>query len=72
MLIEVMTYQHKLTHHCLEETATLEDTSSVFVMKYSGENKLENNLAEELDDELEDKHEGGICRTVWRTIGGQA
>ena len=72
MLIEVMAYQHKLTHHCLEETTTLEDTSLVFATKYFGQNKLEDGMGEELDDELEDKHEDDIYRRIWRTIGGQA
>ena len=63
-MIEVMVYQHKLTHHCLEETATSEDTSSVFAMKYFGENDLEDDLAEELDDELEEEHEDNICRMI--------
>ena len=72
MFIKVMAYQHKLTHHRLEETATSKDMSSVFATKYFGEYKLEVHLGEELDDKLEDKHEDDICRTIWRTIGGQA
>ena len=44
MLIKVMAYQHKLTHHRLEETATSEDMSLVFVTKYFGENELEDDL----------------------------
>ena len=63
-MIKVMAYQHKLTHHRLEETATLEDTSSVFATKYFGENELEDDLGEELDDKLEDEHEDDICRTI--------
>ena len=71
-MIKVMAYQHKLTHHCIEETPTSEDTSSVFATEYFGENKPEDDLGEELDDKLEDKHKDNICRTIWRTIGGQA
>ena len=71
-LIEVIAYQHKLTHHLLEETTTSEGTSSVIATKYFGENKLEDNLGEGLDDKLEGNHDDDICRTIRRTIGGQA
>ena len=63
-MIKVMAYQHKLTHHCIEETPTSEDTSSVFATEYFGENKPEDDLGEELDDKLEDEHEDDICRTI--------
>ena len=64
MLIEMMAYQHKLTLHCLGETATLKDTSSVFATKHFGENKLEDDLGEELVDKQEDKQEDDMCRTI--------
>ena len=64
--VEVLAYQHELTHHRLEETDTLA------VMKYFGGNDLDDNLAEEVDDELKDEDEDDISRTIWRTIGGQA
>ena len=72
VMIEVIAYQHKLTRHCLKETATSEDMSSVFATNYFWEKELENNLGEELDDKLEDKNKDDICRTRWRTIGRQA
>ena len=71
-MIEVIAYQHKLTHHLLEETTTSEGTSSVIATKYFGENKLEDNLGEDIDDKMEEEHNDDICRTIWRMIGGQA
>ena len=66
-----MAYQHKLTHHRIEETANSEDTTLVFAT-YFGENELEDDLGEEHDDKLEDKHKDNVYRTIWRTISGQA